>query len=475
MKQSVIGLCAGLFSGCVSFLGVEAKKQADDLKDFSQKAIDPSGDRKGNFMVKYGTEWCGYCKVIAPKYAEVAKLLEGEKANIKVLDIDCDKEKELCQKAGIKGYPTIMFYKDGKATPYNGKRETAEMYAEAKRLLSPITELKDVSEEAIFQERHELSLIGGFSDKASPEYKAFSDYADKNTGGCWFGVLIREGAPQVRLHRKTDDETFVLSEITEEKIKEHFEANKTSMIQEIGPNNYEELMGAPVPLGYLFYSTPGEKKMARQIKDVLKGAKGQLNFVTIDAVSFGGHAEFLSLERKWPAVAIHDKIKKLKYTLQEPTEGNLKKFIEDFLAGKVEPTFKSEKLPESNEGPLKIIARENFKDLALDKGKDTLVMFCTPWCPHCEKLIPVLEEVGKKLEKNPEFVIGKLDMEKNDIEEMIKTTIEGFPTLVLFKAGEEKEEIVYDGAREEKGILEFLKKKAGNKAKLEGEKGREEL
>lgn len=76
---------------------------------------------------------------------------------------------------------------------------------------------------------------------------------------------------------------------------------------------------------------------------------------------------------------------------------NLLAFTKDLLDGKLEPFVKSEPVPESNDGPVKVAVGKNFKELVTDSGRDALIEFYAPWCGHCQKLAPVWDELGEKV------------------------------------------------------------------------------
>ena len=62
-------------------------------------------------LVDFWAEWCGPCKTIGPILDELADEL-GETA--KIVKVNVDENPELAQKYGIRGIPTMIFFKNGK-------------------------------------------------------------------------------------------------------------------------------------------------------------------------------------------------------------------------------------------------------------------------------------------------------------------------------------------------------------------------
>ena len=61
--------------------------------------------------------------------------------------------------------------------------------------------------------------------------------------------------------------------------------------------------------------------------------------------------------------------------------------------GKLEKTIKSEPVPASNDGPVKVLVADQFDELVIASGKSVLIEFYAPWCGHCQSLAPVYEQV----------------------------------------------------------------------------------
>lgn len=56
---------------------------------------------------------CGHCKALAPHYEEAATVLKNSVPPVTLFEVNCDEEKEMCDDAGVGGFPTLKAYAHG--------------------------------------------------------------------------------------------------------------------------------------------------------------------------------------------------------------------------------------------------------------------------------------------------------------------------------------------------------------------------
>jgi thioredoxin 1 len=79
-----------------------------DDSEFETKVL----NAQGLFLVDFWAEWCGPCRQIAPVLDEISKERAGK---LTVVKVNIDKNPNTPQKYGVRGIPTLILFKDGKA------------------------------------------------------------------------------------------------------------------------------------------------------------------------------------------------------------------------------------------------------------------------------------------------------------------------------------------------------------------------
>ncbi|KAJ3113427.1 protein disulfide-isomerase precursor [Phlyctochytrium bullatum] len=460
-----------------AFLATAVSAHAGHDHSHDDKASDVTVLTKKNFSTfvnKEDLSLVEFYAPLAPEYEVAATSLLSQ--NIKLAKVDCTVETDVCSEHDIRGYPTLKVFRKGKSADYKGQRKSDSIVSYMKKQALPaLSELKaDKIEE--FAKSDKVVVVGYFSDKISKKFKAFEKVANELRDDFVFGFTndkVDAVKPPAIVLFKTFDEgknEFDGKKWTEESIKEFVQVNSVPLMDDIGPENYGKYVEAGLPLAYLFVAEDDHRKVAgANIEKVAKTVKGKINFVYIDAVKFGSHAKNLNLEATWPALAIQEPESGLKYPYDQTKELSteaVQKWVDDYLAGKVEPSLKSEPVPEDNDGPVKVVVGTTFDSIVKDKSKDVFLEVYAPWCGHCKKLAPVWDELGTLLKEDKNFVIAKMDGTENDLPPGAGFRVEGFPTLKLFKADTNEVVDFQSGDRTIEALLAFLKENATNGKKI---------
>ena len=82
----------------------------------------------------------------------------------------------------------------------------------------------------------------------------------------------------------------------------------------------------------------------------------------------------------------------------------------------------------------KKIAREERNQEKLANGDWVMAEFYATWCPHCQRMKPVVEEFKKLMEGTLEVVLVDIDQEPALTDFY---TVESTPTFILFRKGQQ--------------------------------------
>ncbi len=78
-------------------------------KDFDSEVASSSTP----VLVDFWAPWCGPCRMLSPVLDELAGEMSGQ---VKILKVNVDEEPELASKFGVMSIPTVIAFKEGKAT-----------------------------------------------------------------------------------------------------------------------------------------------------------------------------------------------------------------------------------------------------------------------------------------------------------------------------------------------------------------------
>jgi protein disulfide-isomerase A1 len=369
----------------------------------------------------------------------------------------------------VEGYPTLKVFRGPETvSPYGGQRKADAIVSYMVKQSLPAVSLLTSESLEEFKKQDKVVIVAyhAADDKASNE--TFTKLAEAQRDNYLFGavndaeVAKAEGVkqPGVVLYKDFDEgKTVFDGKFAEDDLADFVKVASTPLVGEVGPETYMAYMDAKIPLAYIFAETEEERaELAKELKPLAEKYKGKVSFATIDAKAFGAHGGNLNLEvGKWPAFAIQEieKSQKFPYEQGKPiTEKEIGTFVEDFVSGKLEPSIKSEPIPETQEGPVTIVVAKNYQDVVIDNDKDVLLEFYAPWCGHCKALAPKYDELAALYATvSDKVTVAKVDATANDVPD----DIQGFPTIKLFPAGKKTEPVEYNGSRSVDDFIKFIK------------------
>lgn len=78
------------------------------IKELTQQAFDVM-DKPGAMLVEFYSKTCGPCKMLG----FVLKDIDKGMPDFPIYQIDFDENRELKERLGVKGFPTLLFFRDG--------------------------------------------------------------------------------------------------------------------------------------------------------------------------------------------------------------------------------------------------------------------------------------------------------------------------------------------------------------------------
>lgn len=453
-------------------------------------------------LTEFFAPWCGYCKQLGPELSKAADILNETHPNIKLAQVDCTEEEELCLKHNIRGYPTLKVMRGAHQQPsdYEGPRN-AEGIVDymIRQSRPPVVQVTDfaafVTDGNAEKKPYVVQVFpSAASKKFASHNETYSDIASaEREKSSFFSIeddkVIAELKEVVKGEISDKEPTYMVvhpddladariftGEFSQEVFTEWTSNAKVPYFGDINRDTYLVYMGSSLPLGYYFYNS-GEQRAAVEKFFAEQGKKhlGKINFVGLDASQFGRHAEILNMDPEIvPLFAIQDNSNGRKYGISQtenpegPSIETIESFVENFLAGEVEPIIKSEPLPTEEEiasrEVVKLVAH-NYMDVLNQTQKDVFIKYYAPWCGHCKKLAPIWDELAGIYESksaDSEVVIADIDHTLNDVDTPFM--IEGYPTLIFYPANGEidpktglRKAIVFEGARDLDTLIEFVK------------------
>lgn len=448
-------------------------------------------------VVEFYAPWCGHCKKLAPEYEKAASVLSSYEPPIVLAKVDASEEvnKEIASEQDIKGFPTLKIFRDGgKAVQeYKGPRDADGIVAYLKKQSGPASaEIKSVEDAASVIDDKKIVVVGVFPKLSGEEYENYTALAEKLRSEYDFGhtldaKLLPRGessvaGPVVRLFKPFDELFVDFKDFHVDALEKFVEESSIPIVTLFNndPNNHPfviKFFNSPNAKAMLFLNLSGEgaESFKSKYHEVAEQHKGEgISFLLGDLEASQGAFQYFGLQESQVPLIIVQTIDGQKYLKPNLEPDHIAPWVKEYKEGKVLPYKKSEPVPAENNEPVKVVVADSLQDIVFNSGKNVLIEFYAPWCGHCKKLAPILDEVAISYQNDADVTIAKLDATANDIPNDT-FEVQGYPTL-YFRSASGKI-VPYEGDRTKEDIIDFIEKnrdKIGSQEPVKEETAKDE-
>ncbi|PKI66876.1 hypothetical protein CRG98_012742 [Punica granatum] len=382
-------------------------------------------------VVEFYAPWCGHCKKLAPEYEKAASILSSHDPPIALAKVDANEEanRELATEHEVKGFPTLkIFRKGGKAVQeYKGPREAEGIVSYLKKQSGPASaEIKSVDDASNLIGEKSIVVVGVFPKFSGEEYENFTALAEKLRSDYEFGhtldaKLLPRGessvaGPVVRLFKPFDELFVDFKDFHVDALEKFVEESSVPVVTVFNndPSNHPfviKFFNNVNAKAMLFMNFTNElaESFKSKYRDVAEQFKGEgISFLLGDLDASQGAFQYFGLKEDQVPLIIIQTTDGQKYLKANVEPDHIAPWVKDYKAGNVPPYRKSEPIPQDNSEPVKVVVADTLQDTVFNSGKNVLLEFYAPWCGHCKKLAPILDEVALSYESDADVVIAKL-------------------------------------------------------------------
>ena len=455
----------------------------NDITVLTEANFDKAISKYEHILVMFYAPWCGHCKKFKPELEKAAAILRKE--NLIVAKVDATVEKNLATKYGVRGYPTVKFFKNGVAMDYTGGRKESEVLNWVRKKSGPPTRtLKTIEDLEKFKKENPVCII--YFGTNADENKIFTNIALKNEDYP-FGVVEDsdvaakgdEKMGKVVLYKNFDEKRNEISGFNEKDLADFVEKKSQKRVSTFDDKTVDIVFGKNQPT-ICYFGERGDKwnEAEQLLEKIAEKAMEKKLKVTMTEIKDGMGkriAEYIGVKKEnLPSIRIIDTRKEMKKYIMEKeiNEQNIIEFMEGWEKGILKRHLKTQEEPKENKGPIFEVVGKTFQRDVIDNDNDVMLVFYAPWCGHCKKLLPEYEKAALKLkEKNPKVILARMDATENEVESV---TITGFPTIKFYPGNKkDKRPMDYNGERTMDGIIKYLQTNCVNKIVLDEEKKEE--
>uniref|UniRef100_A0A8D0CFK9 Protein disulfide isomerase family A, member 7 n=1 Tax=Scleropages formosus TaxID=113540 RepID=A0A8D0CFK9_SCLFO len=420
---------------------------ASDVLVLRDSDFDNSVEDHETILVDFFLPRCAHCQKFAPEYERAATRLKGTAILAKV---DCSTSSKTCKRFGIKRYPTLKVFRNGKEFAIYDRSHSEEgiVHYMQKQTGPSSVVLHSKEDLDAFINHSDASVVGFFPNGSNTHLVEFQKAASTLRENYRFAHTVEPGLGLLHgLEAEYHCRSLIFSSLC-------FKLCSFGICPHVTKENREKLKGRDLLTAYYDLDYVRDPKGSnywrnRVLKVAVQFQSRGLSFAVANRREFERELEEdFGLDQLdgggFPLVTIRTR-EGHKYSMREeftPDGKALTRFLEDYFAGRLKRYLKSQPVPEYNKSLVQTVVAETFEEIVSDPEKDVLIQLYAPWCGHCKNLEPKYNELAEQLSGDPSIVIARMDATANDIPSGYD--VDGFPTIYFVPARKKHKPVKYE-------------------------------
>ena len=213
-------------------------------------------------------------------------------------------------------------------------------------------------------------------------------------------------------------------EATEEALRRWFKPRQYPRHFMFNDGHSKMLLEEKVPAVVLFYRKDDESEsFVRAFEQASRSAPGDMLFAYADYTR-AVHKElaedvFETNHESFPTLRAIDPLSESKYVyegkVRDMTSQDVVAFVTGILDGTLEEHLaKTEPVPLTNIGPLKVVVGRTYKAIVRDPTKHVFILLYSPWCRISQKRLRIWTQLAELYSGSHDLVIAQMDITKNE-------------------------------------------------------------
>ncbi|BFI37017.1 hypothetical protein MARPO_0010s0047 [Marchantia polymorpha] len=405
--------------------------------------------QSNEFVLVLGyASWCRQSAAVMVDFTEAATVLSSKGSPVVLAKIDAIVNQITAGRYKIKGFPTILFFRNGSDEIFPAGLSSDEIVNWIQKQTGhPATTVSSSDEAEVILSKNKTVVIGRFEEFQGSDYEQFlaasmevSDVEFLRTTEAGaakaFSAAMADSVPSFGLWKRDEGfETFDGAFNTED-LAAFVNLNKFEVVTQLSSQNVGKIYSSSVKKQVILFGSREEVSAVRVLyKAVAKRFKNALMFVWVDNADEDFAKPMLTMygiPDDELVVAGFDNSNGLRYVMDaEFNEQNLVTFAEKFVRGNLDLHYKSERIPKENNGDVKVVVGKTFESLVLQSPKDLVLLVHTPYCFDCESMGKAFVKLAKHFKGDSSLIFAKIDASANEHPAL---KVVNYPAILFYSA-----------------------------------------